>query len=144
LTELTRDYSTLQNMYSTLLAKQEEAKIAANLERRQVGEQFKLLDPARIAEQPFTPNRRQIILMGVLVGLALGVGLIALLEYRDRSFKTASEVAEQLRIPVLAVVSLMESDAERRRALRRRLAVSCGLGSVVAGGFSLVIYALLT
>ena len=144
LTELTRDYSTLQNMYSTLLAKQEEAKIAANLERRQVGEQFKLLDPARIAEQPFTPNRRQIILMGVLVGLALGVGLIALLEYRDRSFKTASEVAAELRIPVLAVVSLMESNAERRRAFRRRIAVSCGLGTVVAAGFCVVIYALVT
>jgi uncharacterized protein involved in exopolysaccharide biosynthesis len=46
LAELTRDYSTLQTLYQTLLAKQEESKIAANLERRQVGAQFKLLDPA--------------------------------------------------------------------------------------------------
>ena len=36
LAELTRDYSTLQTLYQTLLAKQEESKIAANLERRPV------------------------------------------------------------------------------------------------------------
>src|SRR5436309_6248662 len=61
LAELTRDYSTLQTMYTTLLSKQEESKIAANLERRQIGTRFKLLDPARMAEAPFSPNRRRII-----------------------------------------------------------------------------------
>ena len=54
LVELTRDYATLQGLYSSLLAKKEESKIAANLERRQIGEQFKLLDPARLPERPIS------------------------------------------------------------------------------------------
>src|SRR5262249_11946255 len=46
LIELTRDYATLQTTYQSLLSKREEAKLAANLERRNIGEQFKVLDPA--------------------------------------------------------------------------------------------------
>jgi hypothetical protein len=33
-----------------LLQKKEESQISANLERRQIGEQFKILDPARMPE----------------------------------------------------------------------------------------------
>ena len=64
LAELTRDYTTLQQIYSDLLAKNEESKVAANLERRQIGEQFKLLDPARLPEKPISPNRLMINLIG--------------------------------------------------------------------------------
>jgi polysaccharide chain length determinant protein (PEP-CTERM system associated) len=140
LAELTRDYSTLQTMYTTLLSKQEDSKIAANFERRQIGAQFKLLDPARMAEAPFSPNRRGIILIGMTSGLVLGLGLIALLEYRDRSFKNDNELVSALALPVLAVVPWMESDNERRVAFRRRLGVGCGLGSIVAACLCIAAY----
>jgi uncharacterized protein involved in exopolysaccharide biosynthesis len=138
LTELMRDYSTLQTMYSSLLSKREESKIAADLERRQVGEQFKLLDPARVAERPFAPNRQRMIAIGAAAGLALGIGLIALLEYRDRSFRTDSEVVKELALPVLVVVPLMESDTERQSTFRRRLLVGCSLGTIVAASLAIV------
>ena len=54
--ELNRDYNTLQGLYTSLLGKKEEANIAANLERRQIGEQFKLVDAARLPERPFSPE----------------------------------------------------------------------------------------
>ena len=57
LAALTRDYETLQQSYRTLLQKKEESKISANLERRQIGEQFKILDPARMPERPTSPDR---------------------------------------------------------------------------------------
>jgi polysaccharide chain length determinant protein (PEP-CTERM system associated) len=83
LSELTRDYSTLQTLYQTLLAKHEESKIAADLERRQIGDQFKVLDPPRIAERPFGPRRWLIDLAGIAGGLVLGLAVVALLEYRN-------------------------------------------------------------
>jgi hypothetical protein len=46
LVDLMRDYGTLQGLYQSLLAKKQESQIATNLERRQVGEQFRILDPA--------------------------------------------------------------------------------------------------
>jgi polysaccharide chain length determinant protein (PEP-CTERM system associated) len=138
--ELTRDYATLQSMYTNLLAKKEEAKIASNLERRQVGEQFKLLDPARLPEKPFSPNRQQINLIGIMAGLAIGLGLIALLEYRDGSFRTDDEIASVLQLPVLAVVPVMLSARERRRLRARQLALGLGLGSTVIVCLAVVAY----
>jgi polysaccharide chain length determinant protein (PEP-CTERM system associated) len=140
MTELMRDYSTLQAVYASLMEKNEEAKLATNLERRQVGQQFKLLDPARLPEKPFSPNRRRMTLLGLAAGLALGLAIIALLEYLDRTFKTDDDVARLLGVPVLAVVPLMRSDRERRRARWRAVLLYGGLGTTVAACFAVVIY----
>jgi polysaccharide chain length determinant protein (PEP-CTERM system associated) len=125
LTELMRDYSTLQEQYTTLLRKSEESKIAANLERRQIGEQFKIIDAARLPERPISPDRLRMNLMGLLAGLGFGLVLAAFLEYRDTTLKTDNDVTVSLALPVLAVIPMMISDSERRRyTKRRRLAVS--------------------
>jgi polysaccharide chain length determinant protein (PEP-CTERM system associated) len=143
LVELTRDYTGLQTMYSSLLQKKEDSKLAANLERRQIGEQFKLLDPARLPERPFTPNRQLYYFGGIVAGLAVGLGLIALLEYRDRSFRTDRELTRLLALPVLAVVPVMQSDAERLRTSKRRIATNVALGSTVAVCLAVVAFAFL-
>ena len=140
--ELTRDYTTLQSMYTNLLAKKEESKMAANLERRQVGEQFKLLDPARLPQKPFSPDRQRMTLLGGMGGAMFGLALIAFLEYRDTTLKTDDDVAKVLSLPVLAVIPHMESDADRRAATRKRWALGLGLGSIVAGSLAIVAYTL--
>jgi polysaccharide chain length determinant protein (PEP-CTERM system associated) len=123
LTALTRDYETLRETYTTLLAKGEDSKIAENLERRQIGEQFKILDPASLPEQPFTPNRPLIMLLGAFAGAAVGLLLVALLEYRDRSLKTEADILAILSVPVLAMIPRMWTTAERRALRRRRVAL---------------------
>jgi protein tyrosine kinase modulator len=140
LAELTRDYNTLQSLYANLLTKREESQIAANLERRQIGEQFKLLDPARLAEKPFRPNRPLINVLGMAGGLALGIAITILFEYRDTSFKTDDEITSALTLPVLAVIPVMRSDLEKRRVAWWRIAVGVGLGSTVAGCLALLVY----
>ena len=142
MTELMRDYKTLQDSYTSLLSKKEESKIAANLERRQIGEQFKLLDPAQLPEKPFTPNRLLINGAGVVGGLALGLLLIALGEYRDNSFKSEQDVTSVLHLPVLAIVPLMESSTERSHAFRRKLMVNVGLAATVVACVAVVVYTL--
>ncbi len=121
LTELMRDYTTLQGTYQSLLSKSQEAKVAANLERQQIGEQFKVLDSARIPQRPSTPNRPLLILIGSLLGLGCGVALAALLEYRDKSLRSDDDVIVALSLPVLARVPTMTTAAERRRQKRLRL-----------------------
>ena len=59
LTELMRDYDTLQGQYRTLLQKSEESKIAVNLERRQIGEQFKIIDRRAAAGAAHQPRSRR-------------------------------------------------------------------------------------
>ena len=121
---LTRDYDTLQKSYAALLAKSQDSQIAANLERRQIGEQFKILDAARLPEKPISPNRPLLYSVGALVGLAFGVGLVALLEYRDTSLKTEFDVAATLRLPVLGAVPTFVTTTERAMLRRRKILVS--------------------
>jgi polysaccharide chain length determinant protein (PEP-CTERM system associated) len=114
LVELTRDYETIRQAYTNLLAKSENARMSINLERRQIGEQFRVLEPARLPERPISPNRLQINTMGALGGLALGVALVLLLEYRDRTMRTETDVRAALGLPVLAVIRTLGVEGERR------------------------------
>ncbi|HUE86399.1 MAG TPA: Wzz/FepE/Etk N-terminal domain-containing protein [Vicinamibacterales bacterium] len=130
---LTRDYDTIKTQYETLLKKSEESKIAVNLERRQIGEQFKVIDGARLPERPISPNRLRLNLIGVLAGLGLGVVLVGLLEYRDTSLKTDDDIVTSLALPVLAVIPVMRTEMEYRRAKRKRvlLAVSASVATIL-------------
>lgn len=121
LVALTRDYDTLQGVYTDLLAKRENSKVAANLERRQIGEQFKILDPAFRPETAFSPNRRFIALAGVAGGLALGVAIIVLMELREKTYRSDTDIQQSLKLPVLAMIPRMPNAEERAR--RRRLMV---------------------
>jgi uncharacterized protein involved in exopolysaccharide biosynthesis len=115
LVELTRDYSTLQTAYSSLLMKREEAKIAANLERRQIGEQFRILDPASLPEKPYNELRRLAITgSGAIAGFIFGLLMVGLLELRDSSFRREEEVLRALEIPVLALIPVIVSSRESR------------------------------
>lgn len=142
LISLTRDYGTLQQLYSSLLSKRENAQISSNLEQRQIGETFRIIDPARTPERPISPNRPRLIQLGVLAGLAIGVGLIALVEYRDSTLKTDDDVMGVVGVPVLAVVPLMRSKRERRFVAFRRFATSLVLGGVVLACLAVLGYTL--
>lgn len=121
MTELMRDYDTLRKVYTDMLAKREESKVAANLERRQIGEQFKILDPANRPERPFSPNRQLIGLAGLAGGLGLGLAIVLLLEFRDQTFRSDRDIAQALSLPVLAMIPRMPNAAERQRSRRQMM-----------------------
>ncbi len=127
---ITRDYDTLQGLYRTLLTKKEDSKIAENLEQRQVIEQFKILDPPHLPERPFSPNRPLIAGAGTLAGLLAGLGLAALLEYRDKTVKVEADLRASLDLPVLAMIPRTLSAGERARARWRGAMASAALAGV--------------
>jgi polysaccharide chain length determinant protein (PEP-CTERM system associated) len=119
-TSLTRDYDTQLAAYKDLLAKSEQSKIAVELERRQIGEQFRVLDPARPPVRPIGLRRLQINAIGGAAGLVLGVLLAALLELRDTTFQTERDVVDVIALPVLASVPLVVTATDRRLARRQQ------------------------
>lgn len=108
---LTRDYQNMKDTYQSLLKKSQEAQQAENLERRQKGEQFKVIDPARIPEKPFSPNIPKNLLFGVLLGMGLGFGMAFFREQMDRSFKDAEDLETTLGFKVLANIPKIEKKA---------------------------------
>jgi polysaccharide chain length determinant protein (PEP-CTERM system associated) len=132
LTDLTREYTTLNASYNDLLLKRETAALSASLERRKIGENFNILDPASRPERPYNELQRLgVMSSGVLGGLVLALFVIALREYRDSSFRSKDEVEMILTLPVLASIPVMKSAREREVAVRKKWAMDLGGSAVV-------------
>jgi polysaccharide chain length determinant protein (PEP-CTERM system associated) len=125
LAALTRDYDTLQQTYRGLLTKKQESQIAANLERQQIDAHFKVLDPARLPEEPFAPQRARLYAIAAFGGLALGLMLAGIRERLCRGLRTQDDVRLALGLPVLAAIPLVSPG--RRSARRAATVVSVGV-----------------
>lgn len=132
--ELTRDNLTLQETYKTLLGRSEESKISANLERRQIGEQFRMLDAPRAASAGSGARRIQVNAGGFAVGLLLGLLIIGFREFRDTSFRTEADVFNVLALPVLAAVPFAPSAAEVSREQRNQRLLFAAAGAALLVG----------
>ncbi|BBO81357.1 chain-length determining protein [Desulfosarcina ovata subsp. sediminis] len=140
LLSLKRDYQNIQTTYDSLLERKLEAEIAVNMERKQKGEQFRVLDPAKMPQKPVKPDMRKLFIMVVGAGLAIGGGIIFLIEYTNDSFKRPEDVEEDLTLPVLCTVpKIIDS---RTRMLRRveyiASAVFGAIAFVFFAGFALL------
>lgn len=99
---LIRDYDNMQKNYQSLLDKRLNARLAENLEKRQKGEQFRILDPANLPATPDSPNRPLILLGGLVVGGGLGFGFAFVMELLRPSFRRPEEAEGILGLPILA------------------------------------------
>lgn len=111
---LMRDYENTKLHYQSLLDKKLNARISENLEKRQKGEQFRILDSAYLPRTPYKPDLFKIVLIGLIVGVSSGGGAVYLLEMLDVSFKKAEEVELVLHLPVLASIPNV-NDLEKQK-----------------------------
>ena len=112
--QLTRDYTTAQKFYDDLLQKKTQSEMATNLERRQQGEQFRVMDPPNLPETPTYPKRWQFTGFGVLGGFGFGLAAVVILEFRDKLMRTEHDVLHYLQLPTLALVPPVGANAARR------------------------------
>jgi polysaccharide chain length determinant protein (PEP-CTERM system associated) len=109
LTQVTRDSENVRRTYQALLDKRQDARIAENLERRQKGEIFRILDPANYPDKPVKPNRMGILLMGIFLGLGSGFGLAMFREHLDISIKSEEDLLGAAPdVAILTVVPLVK------------------------------------
>ena len=111
---LMRDYDSLRSHYQSLLDKKLSAQMASELEIRQKGERFVILDPAPVPGRPFGPNRVLIAFAGLMMGLVGGVGLAIAIEMMNQTVRSEHEATELLGLPVLAGVPQMYTAAQVR------------------------------
>jgi capsular polysaccharide biosynthesis protein len=121
---LTRDYETAHTIYDNLLTNESAAQVQAEMERKQQGEQVKLLDPATLPDSPSFPVRWMFALVGFGVGLGLGACVAFWQELRDKSIRDEGDVLAALELPTLASVpwpGAKVEDGKARRSFRQRI-----------------------
>lgn len=120
------------------------ARVQVNVERRQLGEQFRILEAAFPSPTPSSPDRLLIIIMGLIVGLALGMGVAVGVEATDSSFRVVRDVQTTLALPVLAAIPdiVLESDRamQRRQGIRSLVAASLVVLFCLTGGAVTYVY----
>jgi polysaccharide chain length determinant protein (PEP-CTERM system associated) len=119
LLSLNRDYANLNELYNSLLKRKLEAEIAVSMEKKQHGEQFRVIDPAKEPLTPVTPSLPKIILMTLTLGLGLGCALAYGVEMLDSSFKAPEDLEKAFKIPVLVSIPMRYTAKEYR--IQRRV-----------------------
>ena len=134
LNKIGRGYEITLRKYQDLLAKSLESELSENMEKKLKAEQFQVLDPANLPVNPIRPNRGIIILVGLLAGLAGGVGLAFLLDNLNTSFKRSEDINNYVNVPLLATIPNLitrGSILEQRRA--QGLLVLASIGTLAVG-----------
>jgi polysaccharide chain length determinant protein (PEP-CTERM system associated) len=136
--ELLAARTTTQAKYNDLKSKLMEARVATGLEKEQKGERFTLIDPARLPQKPFKPNRLAIVLIGLVLGIGAGVGFSALKEFSDDSVHNLDRLEFETQLPVLTAIPVILTPADLTRRRRQRLALA--FGSVGAAAAAMAVW----
>jgi polysaccharide chain length determinant protein (PEP-CTERM system associated) len=132
--KITRNYDIILRKYQDLQTKSLDSQLSENMEKKQKGEQFQVINPANLPRKPIRPNRQLILIIGLLAGLAGGVGLAYLLEKLDSSFKGSDELDAYVQLPLLATIPGVITRGnvlEQRRA--NGILFLASVGIVIAG-----------
>jgi polysaccharide chain length determinant protein (PEP-CTERM system associated) len=128
-----RNYDQLKQDYADLLAKESQSQMAAELEKRQEGQQFRLIDRPSLPTVPSSPNRIKISLGGAGAGIGLGLALALLMNMKDSSFHSEEDLSQRFALPlVVGVPLLLTAQEERSRTRKRAFEWVAGSGLVVA------------
>ncbi|HEY6547751.1 MAG TPA: polysaccharide biosynthesis tyrosine autokinase, partial [Vicinamibacteria bacterium] len=103
---LKKEAESGKSLYEVLLQKLNESDIAVSIRSNNVS----VVERASTPQSPVRPEKRKIALVGLVVGLALGVGLVLARDYLDNTLRDPEEVERYLHLDLLAAVPSYESD----------------------------------
>ena len=130
-TAMLRELDTAQLEYRAARGKQTAAETAQDLEAERKGERFTLIEPPLVPEEPSSPNRALIMIVGLVFSLAVGFGAVAVLESTDRSVRGRHDLQTLLTVPPLASIPVMLTASDRARVRRFKMqALIGGVGSL--------------
>jgi polysaccharide chain length determinant protein (PEP-CTERM system associated) len=137
---LRRDYQNILTSYNSLLSRKLESDISVNMEKKQKGEQFRIVDHAQLPEKPINADMKKLFVLFIGAGLGIGGGIIFLLEYLDTSFRKPEDLESLLELPVLCTVPrLIHAREKKMRMVNQVFSVLfTGLSFVLLTGFAVL------
>ncbi len=110
---LKRDVDANREIYNSLLQRLKEVSVSAT----KTTSSIQVLDDAELPETPYKPNKPMNILLGIVFGLAGGVGLAFFMEYFDNTFKNTHEIEKSTRLPALGMIPMQKLTDSIKRPL---------------------------
>jgi len=111
---MARDVDVNEKIYDGLLQKLETAKITQRLQSSDEGTRYTIIEDARVPSRPYSPNKMLVSFTGLLLGLGLGISLIFMLEFLDKSFLDVHEASAYLSVPLLGAISKIDTEESLR------------------------------
>jgi polysaccharide chain length determinant protein (PEP-CTERM system associated) len=140
MTDLVRDYEISKAHYQQLLEKQLSAETATQLEIRQKGERFSVLDPAQVPQRPSRPNRLLLNGAGALVGFVLGLALALVTEFLGTTITSTDQIAATTGVTVLASIPMISTYADIVARRRRMLMAVASAAALALGCIAVLMY----
>src|SRR5438445_4185531 len=116
---LSRDYGATKERYFALIKRYEDAVLAETMEQRQPREQFRVLDPAVVSDNPIAPNRPRLMAIGLVLALLTAGAAVIVTEQIGTPFHSLDSLRALTNVPILASIPIIATAADRRRAARR-------------------------
>ncbi len=100
---LSIEVQNMRSLLDYLVRKQKESVVSSRLEGIQTSN-IKVIDYAEAPKNPVNIGKQKTLVLAALLGLALGLGVIFLVDYLDRTIKTPEEVKMLLGLPALGII----------------------------------------
>ena len=127
---LVREMENQQIKYREVKQKQMEAQVSQNMEDERKGERFTLIEPPVTPEQPESPNRWVILILGLVLAAGAGFGTMYVLEAMDGTVRNRQDLEAIVGVPPLAVLPWIETLSDRAsRARQRRYSMAGAAGA---------------
>ena len=66
----------------------------------------RVLETVELPEEPVAPNKKMNIAIAFILGMMVGLGIVFLLEYLDKTYKNKEQLEKDLDIPVLGIIPM--------------------------------------
>jgi polysaccharide biosynthesis transport protein len=106
--ELLRRKKSMEDRYNILRTRLSTTDLSDRMNRTIDSSNVRPLDPALVPTMPVSPSMRRNVVAAGILSLLLGLGLIGLLVFLDRSIKTTADAQQAVGAPVLGIIPSLQ------------------------------------
>jgi polysaccharide biosynthesis transport protein len=120
LRELEREALTSRQLFESFLVRHKQTLETQTMQLPD----SRIIEHADVPLYPSSPRRKQLLMMGIAGGLALGLGLAFLLEFAGAGVRRPEDVERDFGVPLLGAIPTLDQGTQANRLQQARLILS--------------------